>query len=84
MDVFSEEFHALINNFFGESLAIKVNNDVGRYFQKNKSLRQGDPQYPISFNIVLDMLPIIIERVQVDGQVEGVVHHLVDGGLSIL
>ena len=30
------------------------------------------------------MLAIIIERAKIDGQIEGVVPHLVDGGLSIL
>jgi hypothetical protein len=30
------------------------------------------------------MLPIIIEHVKVDGQIEGVVPHLVDGGLSVI
>jgi hypothetical protein len=36
------------------------------------------------FNIVADMLAIMIERTKVDGQIKGVIHHLVDGGLSIL
>jgi hypothetical protein len=36
------------------------------------------------FNIVADMLAIMIERAKVDGQVEGVIPHLVDEGLSIL
>jgi hypothetical protein len=35
------------------------------------------------FNIVVDMLAIMIER-KFDGQIEGVIPHLVDGGLSIL
>ena len=36
------------------------------------------------FNIVADMLAVMIERAKVDGQIDGVVNHLVDGGLSIL
>jgi hypothetical protein len=36
------------------------------------------------FNIEAGMLAIIIERAKVDGQIEGVVPHLVDGGLSVL
>jgi hypothetical protein len=36
------------------------------------------------FNIVADMLAIIIEHAKADGKIEGVVPHLVDGGLSIL
>jgi hypothetical protein len=36
------------------------------------------------FNIVADMLAILIEHAKSDGQIEGVIPHLVDGGLSIL
>jgi hypothetical protein len=36
------------------------------------------------FNIAADMLAILIERAKSDGQIEGVIPHLVDGGLSIL
>jgi hypothetical protein len=75
----------LVNTFVsGGSVAIKVNDDIGRYFQTKKGLRQGDPLSPVLFNIVADMLAILIERAKVTGQIEGVVPHLVDGGLSIL
>ncbi|WVZ94415.1 hypothetical protein U9M48_040308, partial [Paspalum notatum var. saurae] len=66
------------------SVAVKVNNDVGRCFQTNKGLRQGDPLSPILFNLVVDMLVIFITRAKENGQVQGLVPHLVDGGLSIL
>jgi hypothetical protein len=37
------------------------------------------------FNIVTDMLAVMIERAKSEGQIEGVIPHLVDdGGLSIL
>jgi hypothetical protein len=36
------------------------------------------------FNIVADMLAIIIERAKVDSHIEWVVPHLIDSGLSIL
>jgi hypothetical protein len=36
------------------------------------------------FNIVAHMLAIMIVRAKIDGQFEGVIPHLVDGGLSIL
>jgi hypothetical protein len=66
------------------SVAIKVNDEVGRYFQTRKGLRQGDQLSPMLFNIVADMLATMIERVKVEGQIEGLIPHLVDGGLSIL
>jgi hypothetical protein len=36
------------------------------------------------FGIVDDMLAILIESAKLDGQIECVIPHLVDGGLSIL
>jgi hypothetical protein len=75
----------LINDFVsGGSVAIRVNDDTGRYFQTRKGLRQGDPLSPMLFNIVADMLAILIERAKSDGQIEDVIPHLIDGGLSIL
>lgn len=65
-------------------MGIKVNDQVGSYFQTKKGLRQGDPLSPILFNIVLDMLAIIMSRAKEHGQVKGVVPNLIDGGLSIL
>ena len=75
----------MVHSFIsGGSVAIKVNDDIGHYFQTKKGLRQGDSVSPMLFNIVADMLAVMIERAKVDGQIDGVVNHLVDGGLSIL
>jgi hypothetical protein len=68
MKDFSNEWRALINKFvFGESVAIKVNVHIGRYFQTKKGLRQGDLLFSMLFNIIVDMLAVIIERAKVDG-----------------
>jgi len=65
-------------------MSINVNNDVGPFFQTRKGLRQGDPLSPLLFNIVENMLAILLNRAKVDGQIIGIVPHLIDGGLSIL
>ncbi|WVZ71439.1 hypothetical protein U9M48_020026 [Paspalum notatum var. saurae] len=52
--------------------------------QNKKGLRQGDPMSPILFNIVADMLSILIKRAKDDSQMRGIIPHLVDNGLSIL
>jgi hypothetical protein len=44
----------------------------------------GDPLSPILFNIVVNILVILIKRAKVEGQIEGVIPHLIDYGLSIL
>lgn len=65
-------------------MGIKINNQAGNYFHTKKRLRKGDPLSPILFNIVADMLDILINRVKQEGQNAGVVPHLIDDGLSIL
>ena len=68
----------------GGSVGIKVNEDIGHYFQTLKGLRQGDPLSPILFNLVADMLAVLIARSKEDGQVGGLVPCLFEGGVSIL
>ena len=66
------------------NVGVKVNDDIDHYFQAHKGLRQGDSMSPLLFNIVADMLTILIGRAKENGHVSGLVPHLVDGGVSIL
>ena len=66
------------------SVGIKVNEEVGHNFQTRKGLRQGDPLSPTLFNLVVDMLAILVSRAKSCGQFRGLVPNLVDEGLSIL
>ena len=68
----------------GGSVGIQVNDEIGNFFQTKRGLRQGDPLSPVLFNIVADMLAVLVSRARECGQIKGVVPHLVDGGLSIL
>jgi hypothetical protein len=68
----------------GGSVGIRVNDDIGHFFQTRKGLRQGDPLSPILFNIVADMLAILISRAKEEGKVGSLLPHLIDGGISIL
>jgi len=85
MKGFSPKWISWVKTFIlGGSVAVNVNDDVGQYFQTRKGLRQGDPLSPLLFNIIADMLKTLISRANLDGQFDGIVPHLVDGGLSIL
>jgi len=76
---FSPKWIEWVKSFIlGGSVAINVNEEVGPFFQTKKSLRQGDPLSPILFNVVTDMLAIIIKRAKADDQIGGVVPHLVE------
>jgi hypothetical protein len=66
------------------SVGIKVNDEVGRFFQTKRGLRQGNPMSPILYNIVADMLSLLIKRAKDEGQITGILPHLIDDGLSIL
>jgi hypothetical protein len=61
------------------NVGIKINDDMGNFFQTKKGLRQEDPLSPVLFDLVADML-----RAAIAEQLKGLVPHLVDGGLSIL
>ena len=85
MKGFDEAWRRQVESFTQKgSVGIKVNGDIGHYFQTHKGLTQGDPMSPILFNIVVDMLAILIGRAKEASQVGGLVPHLVDGGVSIL
>jgi hypothetical protein len=84
MKVFSPKWRALIHGFVSEgSVTIKVNHDTSHFFRAKKGLWQGDSLSLMLFNIVSDMLAIMIEHAKSDGQIEGLIPHTVDGGLSI-
>src|SRR5438132_9030981 len=84
MKGFSPKWISWVRSFIsGGSVAVNINNDIGHFFQTKKGIRQGDPLSPLLFNIAAYMLSILIKRVKVQGQVGGVVPHLIDEGLSI-
>ena len=78
MDLFGAIFH------FGGSVAVNVNDKVGSFSQTKRGLWQGDTLSPLLLNIVANMLAVLVNIAKDEGQVDGVVPHLVDGGLSIL
>lgn len=85
MKGFSPKWISWVDSFIsGGSVAVKVNDNVGHFFQTKKGVRQGDPVSPTLFNVIADMLTVLINRAKATGQVAGVVPHLNDGGLSIL
>jgi hypothetical protein len=68
----------------GGRVCIDINGERGEYFRSYKGLRQGDPLSPLLFNLVADALSTMLSRAGEAGIIQGVVPHLVDGGLSHL
>ena len=85
MKGFPEKWCSWIQSFVSKgSVGVKVNDDIGKNFQTKKGLRQGDPLSPLLINLVVDMLAILIARAREDGQISGLIPHLIDDGLSVL
>jgi hypothetical protein len=66
------------------TVAIKVNEGVGPYFQSCKGVRQGDPLSPLLFNFVADCLTRLVIRAQQNNLITGLISDLIDGGVTIL
>jgi hypothetical protein len=66
------------------TVAIKVNEGVGPYFQSCKGVRQGDPLSPLLFNFVVDCLTRLVIRAQQNNLITGLINDLIDGGVTIL
>jgi hypothetical protein len=85
MKCFFAKWCQWISNFVTKgSVGIKVNENLGRFFQTKKVLRQGDALSALLFNLVTDMLNLLISRAKEEGRINGLVPHLVEGGISIL
>ena len=85
MKGFNESWRTQVDSFIQKgSVGIKVNDDIGHFFQTRKGLRQGDSMSPVLFNIVADMLAVLIGRAKECGQVGGLIPHLVEGGIFVL
>jgi hypothetical protein len=48
----------------GGSVSVKINNKVGPYFVIHKGVGQGDPLYPILFNVVAECLTRMVRKSQ--------------------
>jgi hypothetical protein len=85
MKDFSPKWCQWVASFMeGGHVGTKFNDQVRKKIQTKKGVRQGDPLSLILFNIVVDILVVLIKKAKTEGQIEGVIPHLVDDGLSIL
>jgi hypothetical protein len=61
----------------GGKVGVKINGTQGNFFNTHKGLRQGDPLSPLLFNLVSDALGAMLDRARRNGQVCGLVPHLI-------
>jgi hypothetical protein len=65
-------------------MSVKLNNEVGPYFQSAKGVRQGDPMLPTLFNMVAKCLMKMVLKAQANGLITGFAPGLIYNGVVIL
>lgn len=68
----------------GGKVAVKVNDEIGGFFQTYKGLRQGDPLSPLLFDIAADALPLLMHRAVDQGLVRCLGQEFLEEGVAIL
>jgi hypothetical protein len=66
------------------TVSVKINNEVGKYFQSAKGVRQGDPLSPFFFNMAGEVLTKMVLSAQRNGLFSGLASNLVENGIAIL
>jgi hypothetical protein len=68
MKGFSPKWVSWVKSFIsGGSVLVNINDDVGKFFKTRKGLRHGYHLSSILFNIVADMLSILVKRAKDQG-----------------
>lgn len=66
------------------TLSVKLNNEIGSYFQSGKGVRQGDPLSPFLFNLAADSLAKMIKIAQQNKILIGLVPEYIENGVVAL
>jgi hypothetical protein len=76
--------HRLLQLVSGGQTAVNVNGEISPYFRNARGVRQGDPLSPILFDFMVDALAAILTKANQAGHIQGVVPHLIPGGVTHL
>jgi sugar (pentulose or hexulose) kinase len=76
--------HRLMQLVSGGQTAVNVNGEIGPYFWNAWGVRQGDPLSPLLFDFMVDALAAMLTKASEAGHIQGVVPHLILGGVTHL
>lgn len=66
----------------GGKVCVNVNGQRSPYFRSFRGLRQGDPLFPLLFNLVADALSALLDKAVAKNHIVGVLADLIPGGIS--
>ena len=69
---------------YNGTVSIKLNSNVGPYFQSKKGARQGDPHSPFLFNLAVECLTKMIKNAQKNKLIVGLASDLIPDGVAVL
>jgi hypothetical protein len=76
--------HRLLQLVSGGQTTVNVNGEIGGFLRNARGVRQGDPLSPILFDFMVDSLAAVLSRARESGHIQGVVPHLIPGGVTHL
>uniref|UniRef100_A0A453IJ07 Reverse transcriptase domain-containing protein n=2 Tax=Aegilops tauschii subsp. strangulata TaxID=200361 RepID=A0A453IJ07_AEGTS len=69
---------------YNGTVSIKLNSNVGPYFQSKKGVRQGDPHSPFLFKLAVECLTKMIKNAQKNKLIVGLASDLIPDGVAVL
>jgi hypothetical protein len=71
-------------SLFEGTVSVKINNEMGPYFQSAKGVRQGGPLSWTLFNIIAESLAKMVMRAQANNMLVGLAPDLIPNGVAVL
>lgn len=68
----------------GGTVSVKLNDEIGAYFQSSKGVRQGGPLSPFLFNLATDCLTKMVLKAHQNGMFKGLAADLIPNEVAIL
>jgi hypothetical protein len=69
---------------FEGTVCVKINDEMGPYFQSSKGVRQGDPMSPTLFNLIAESLTKMVLRAQANEMLVGLAADIIPTGVAVL
>jgi hypothetical protein len=63
---------------------VRINDENSSFFKSGKGLRQGDPLFPLLFNLVADIFTRMLSKAARHNLISGLLQNMIEGGIVSL